>query len=89
MIIFVAVAPTPPDLPVWRGDDTNHKNEINNEIYHAQNNAEDIVNMRTEGFLVDDNNKPSLKNILYIVPVVMKDNGLPFDQERGWDNSCN
>ena len=76
-------------MPVWRGDGTNKGNEINNKIYLAWNNTEDIANVRVEGFLVDKDNDPAPKNISNTVPVTVKDNGLPLNQEWGWDNTCN
>ena len=73
-------APTPPDLPVRRSDGTDNGNEINDDIYHAQNNAdEDIANVRAEGFLVDDDNNPAPENIPDAVPVAVKDNRLSLD----------
>ena len=80
---FAPVAPTPPDLPVWRGDGTDNSNAINDEIYHGRNNAEDIANVRAEGFLVDNDNNPAPENIPDAIPVIFKENGLPLDQEWG------
>ena len=88
-IIFAATAPIPPDLPIWCGDGTDNENEINDGIYHAQNNTEDIANVRAEGFLVDTNNNPAPGNIPSAIPVKMKDNGLSLDQEWGRNNICN
>jgi len=47
--------------------------------------------MRREGFLVDNDNDPAPENIpgANAVPVVVKESGLPLDQEWGWDNTCN
>ena len=86
---FAPVAPTPADLPVWHGDGTDNSNEINDDIYHARNNAEDIANVRAKGFLVDNNNDPAPKNIPCATTATVKENGLPLDQEWGWDNTCN
>ena len=86
---FAPRAPTPPDLPVWRGNGTDNSNEINNKIYHARNNAEDIANVRAEGFLVADDNDPAPENIPGATTALVKENGLPLNQEWGWDNTCN
>ena len=47
--------------------------------------------MRGDGFLVDDNNNPAPENIPAFdgVEEAPKENGLPLDQEWGWDNTCN
>ena len=87
---FAAEAPILTDLPVWRGDGTDNRNEINNDIYYAWNNADkDVTYVRTEGFLVDNDTNPAPENISNAVPVAGKDNRLPLDQEWRWDNTCN
>ena len=79
-------------MPIWCGgnDGNKNENEINNNIYHSQSNAEDIAQVRREGFLVDDND-PAPENVpcVDVVKVKVKENGLPLDQEWGWDNTCN
>ena len=59
---------------------------IGDEIFFAQNRAEDIARVRAEGFEVDDDNDPAPENIpgLFDVPAVV-DGGLFEGQSWGWD----
>jgi hypothetical protein len=59
---------------------------IGDEIFFAQNRAEDIARVRAEGFEVDDDNDPAPENIpgLFAVPAVV-DDGLFEGQSWGWD----
>ena len=91
---FPEQAPKPADLPIWNGDDddNNEEDETNDDIiYNSRNNAEDIAQVRDAGFLVDDDNDPAPENIPALdgVEEAPKENGLPLDQEWGWDNTCN
>ena len=91
---FPEQAPKPADLPIWNGDDddNNDEDETNDDIiYNSRNNAEDIAQVRDAGFLVDDDNDPAPENIPApdVVEEAPKENGLPLDQEWGWDNTCN
>ena len=77
---FAAAVLTPSNLSIWRGDGTDNRNEINDDIYHAWNNTgKYIAYMRAEWFLVDDNNNPTPEKIPDAVPVAVKDNGLPLN----------
>ena len=58
---------------------------IGNEIFFAQNCAEDIARVRAEGFEVDDDNDPAPKNVpgFFDVPPVV-DGGVFEGQSWGW-----
>ena len=91
-IIFRNQLPNHPTC-LWNGGDDGNdddEDEISDEIYHAQNNAEDIAQVRGEGFLVNDDNNSVPENIpgANAVPVAVKESGLSLDQEWGWDNTC-
>ena len=78
--VMVPTAPTlPPVVPTH--------NIIDDDVYFAQNRAEDIARVRNEGFEVDDDNDPAPKNIpapAEELPVVI-DGGLYEGQTWGWD----
>ena len=59
---------------------------IGDEIFFAQNRAEDIARVRAEGFEVDDDNDPAPENVpgFFDVPPVV-DGGLFEGQSWGWD----
>ena len=50
-----------------------------------------MAQVRDTGFLVDDDNNPAPETIPApdAVEATPKENGLPLDQEWGWDNTCN
>ena len=62
---------------------------IGDEIFFAQNRAEDIARVRAEGFEVDDDNDPAPENVprLFDVPpaAAVVDGGLFEGQSWGWD----
>jgi hypothetical protein len=60
---------------------------IGDEIFFAQNCAEDIARVRAEGFEVDDDNDPAPENVpgLFDVPPAVVDGGLFEGQSLGWD----
>ena len=71
-----------------------YSNTIVDKIFCARNNAEDIVQVRAEGFKVGNNNNngPAPENIPAgptLVKEVDKKNCLSLDQEWGWDSTCN
>jgi hypothetical protein len=60
---------------------------IGDDIFFAQNRAEDIARVRAEEFEVDDDNDPAPENVpgLFEVPPVVVDGGLFEGQSWGWD----
>ena len=80
---FAPNAPIVPDLPaIVAATQT-----IGDDIFFAQNCAEDIAHVRAEGFEVDDDNDPAPENVpgLFDVPPVVVDSGLFEGQSWGWD----
>ena len=77
------VVPTAPTLPPVEAT----HNIIDDDVYFAQNRAEDIARVRNEGFEVDDDNDPAPKNIPAPAeaPPVVIEGGLYEGQTWGWD----
>ena len=77
------VVPTAPTLPPAEAT----HNIIDDDIYFAQNRAEDIARVRNEGFEVDDDNDPAPENIPAPAeaPPVVNEGGLYEGQTWGWD----
>ena len=74
-------APIVPNLPPMVDAGTT----IGDHIFFSQNCAKDIARVCNEGFAVDDNNDPALKNIQGIFTPPLDDAGLFEGQSWGWD----
>ncbi len=59
--------------------------EIGEDIFRAGNRAEDIANVRGQGFEVDDNNDPAPENIPTLWDEAPAVNDLYKGQSWGWD----
>ena len=82
-VTAAVVVPTGPTLPPVVAT----HNIIHDDIYFAQNRAEDIARVRNEGFEVDDDNDPAPENIPDPAegPPVVIEAGLYEGQTWGWD----
>ena len=58
---------------------------IGDDIFFAQNRAEDIARVRNEGFAVDDDKEPAPENVPGLFTPPVDDAGLFEGQSWGWD----